>query len=280
MNIYDENIKFLLKNMYWLNNTGKKNAINRAKNIKNILDKFEYSKAKIDNQEFPLYDFTGALQCYILGFYSDCITRTTQSVEMGLIFRLTADLSEEKKREYSRTYQGRFMFGTLKKIGLCENIISEAYNDDFERIIDIRNTHIHGINTLSALIITNKENFDEIKSILEVYNHPKNIAQKIIKKEIDMLTKSLKLRSLDEAVNATNILSNYQWCANTEFEEEIKEKSKNYINNIKNKKPVELIKSFLTNRELFSPDWYHKEVSEEALNLSYKLLGILKIINF
>lgn len=283
----------LIDKKKFLSNGAKKLAKKRIKDISEILTALSNYNFELQNDiDHPRLEFLGSVERYLCGFYEDSINCSILSVEIGLLVKLNQIIPDGEKQfihQEINKKEGKplsFTFGYMKDLALSKkyNIIRGDKNKEIiEKLVIKRNSHLHIITYLSAIINILKER------LLDNYlGYDKNI--NIIKKHkyVSKLIKINKIEGIvDKKKNIVKELSTFSWCStdkNKNFIEnlinvymnEMESKIKTTMKQLKeNPTKITTLKKFI--KEI-TEDTFPKRFALQTLNESYTILDAIDII--
>ena len=208
--------------------------------------------------------FWDAINLYCLGFFEESITKATSAVEIGLVTRLSEQLSDEEKVRINKKRSG-VTFGCL----ISNAKIDQNFKDLLNKMNDMRNCYIHSYNIIAMV--------------------KKNATQQLA--ELQSSTKSPP-KMVTEMNKIYNNLPDFSWCANDKNVKFIDQrfnsfvaKEHEYISNLSdeelNKKIAKVDKigsvwDFLA--DIFEQFNYTKADALDILNWSHQALKCLMIL--
>ena len=292
-NTSSKSVNMLLSPLRWLNWRGRRAARNRAKDILPILESLNKYRTGIwEDEDLAREEFRGAVQRYLLGYYEDSIYHSCFSVETALLICLNKKMNNKEKMEehnlINRKKRPKYLtFGRIKY--KCEsskyNIINPSISNMIEEIIDIRNSHIHAYNFISAIIIQRVKHLNNQYFYLQDIENL-NFLQKLF---FMLLSRNMSIEILEEKLKAYMSLSNFTWCSKNNLREQVENSVEEYMKNVK-----KLVKNFLLARNnlkikemwdnlrnLYNElqiDAYFKKRSLKTLKLTYQILKQLNLL--
>lgn len=172
------------------------------------------------NEDLPREELRGAVQRYIYGHFVDSILYSCFSVEFALLVELDKRLSEKEKKSVPKPFTlGRIIDWASprnKKNPNGKGIIRDKTKSAAKKILDLRNTHIHGSNFISGVILS-------YKSVVELAKKagvsPDTIEKgfellKILPKDTQLLLTRYNPSDVIEAFKNIQSLSSFEWCSN------------------------------------------------------------------
>lgn len=162
----------------FLSKEGKKRAKKRIEDVIHLVPTMsKYDYVLRDHNDLPRMEYMGAIEKYLVGFYPESLYNSINSVELGLVIKLNAELSAIDKEEIYRKINSdskkdriSFTFGFMKNLAIQHRIIKGKRSIAvFDRITDFRNTIFHPANLMHLLISNQQVMIPEFDNYIEQF---------------------------------------------------------------------------------------------------------------
>jgi hypothetical protein len=261
-----------------------KSNLARASEIKDLLEtlsdypferehKFRNLKK---NEDLPRQEIVGAVQRFIYGTFEDSIIHSCFSVEIGLIVKLDAILSDEEKQQVPKPFTLAKIINYSSKFPRKQPLLVDTSLTAARAILGLRNSQIHGCNFITGIMLGYREaakyfghfNSKELKQGLEILN--------VIFPELIGISGKYKISDFIAAQELIKNMSTYEWCSNKTEIEKLKKELRVIFDQVQ----TDMVKGNIgQNLEYFQPDYFLKKRALSGLRSAFSVLKSLKIIS-
>ncbi|MFX0201301.1 MAG: hypothetical protein ACFFCW_34720 [Candidatus Hodarchaeota archaeon] len=202
----------------------KEEYLDRGKDIKQILtglSKYQFDtvfqfRNIRDVNDFARNELIGSAQRYIYGNFLDSIFCSCNSVEVGLLIKLDAKLTNSQKEKVTRPPKLGKIIGWSYEHSILDKTKPDVVSA-IDEIHEIRNIHAHPINFVSGLIISYKpyvDQFDDstLRNLKTKFNE---ISTRFRSK--DKPSRSFQFEDVIKAIQVMKLLPTFEWCSNKEY---------------------------------------------------------------
>lgn len=230
-------LKELLAPVRFISWRGRRAAFLKGKEITDILEGLSRFPIGVhQDRDLPREEFRGAVQRYVLGIYEDSMYHSSFSIEMGLIVRLNEKLEHKEKIVIHEAINRRrnpqsFTFGRIKnlseerRLGILKKNTIKAVDE----ILEIRNSHIHAQNFISATIIQSHRHLkrdSRFEQQIEMALKREPAWKRFVIRFL--LRRFLKLQYLQRKKTIES-MSDFRWCARDNILNSVIDDIENYF---------------------------------------------------
>lgn len=190
------------------------------------------------NEDLPREELRGAVQRYIYGNFVDSILYSCFSVEFALLVKLDKILSEKEKKSVPKPFTlGRIINWASPQSaknphgkGILRNRTKKAA----DRILRLRNMHVHSSNFISGVILSYKSAIEVAKKAgvsPDTIERGFDYLLKILPKDAQLIVARYKPSDVIDVFKSIPSLSSFEWCCDKRSLRSTKRKIKGVVEN-------------------------------------------------